>query len=50
MADQDVVHDTEQALKIDAEATIEPPYRVFVHNNDVTNAISFRLLLYRNSP
>ncbi len=36
MADQDVVHDTEQALKIDAEATIEPPYRVFVHNDDVT--------------
>ncbi len=36
MADQDVVHDTEQALQIDAEATIEPPYRVFVHNDDVT--------------
>ncbi len=50
MADQDVLHDAEQALETEAEATIEPPVRVFVHNDDVTNAISFRLLLYRNSP
>ena len=36
MADQDVLHDAEQALEIEAEATIEPPVRVFVHNDDVT--------------
>ncbi len=36
MADQDVLHDAEQALDTEAEVTIEPPVRVFVHNDDVT--------------
>ena len=38
MADSDVLHDTdiEQEVRTEAEAAIEPPYRIFVHNDDVT--------------
>jgi ATP-dependent Clp protease adaptor protein ClpS len=38
MADSDVLHDTDidQEVGTEAEAAIEPPYRVFVHNDDVT--------------
>jgi ATP-dependent Clp protease adaptor protein ClpS len=38
MADSDVLQDTdiEQEVGTEAEAAIEPPYRVFVHNDDVT--------------
>ena len=38
MADSDVLHDTdiEQEVGTEAEAAIEPPYRIFVHNDDVT--------------
>jgi ATP-dependent Clp protease adaptor protein ClpS len=38
MADSDVLHDTdiEQEVGTETEAVIEPPYRVFVHNDDVT--------------
>ncbi len=48
MADSDVLQDTdiEQEVGTEAEAAIEPPYRVFVHNDDVTNAISYHPLLY----
>jgi len=49
MADQDIWHDTEQALETEAEATIEPPVRVFVHNDDVTNALSDYPLFCRHS-
>ncbi len=38
MADSDVLQDTdiEQEVGTEAETAIEPPYRVFVHNDDVT--------------
>ena len=38
MADSDILHDTdiEQEVGTEAEAAIEPPYRIFVHNDDVT--------------
>ncbi|MBP8948242.1 MAG: ATP-dependent Clp protease adaptor ClpS [Candidatus Promineofilum sp.] len=38
MSDSDVLHDTdiEQEVGIEVEAAIEPPFRVFVHNDDVT--------------
>ncbi len=38
MSDSDVVYDTdiEQEVGTEAEAAIEPPFRVFVHNDDVT--------------
>ena len=38
MADSDVLQDTdiEQEVGTEAEAVLEPPYRVFVHNDDVT--------------
>ena len=38
MSDSDVLHDTdiEQEVGTEAEAAIEPPYRIFVHNDDVT--------------
>ena len=38
MADSDVLQDTdiEQEVGTEAAAAIEPPYRVFVHNDDVT--------------
>ena len=43
MSDSDVLHDTdiEQEVGTEAEAAIEPPFRVFVHNDNVTNAISY---------
>ena len=48
MAHSDILHDTdiEQAVGTEAEAVLEPPYRVFVHNDDVTNAIPYHPLLY----
>jgi ATP-dependent Clp protease adaptor protein ClpS len=38
MSDSDVLHDTdiEQEVGTEMEAAIEPPFRVFVHNDDVT--------------
>lgn len=36
MVEHDTQQDTEQALDTAAEAMIEPPVRVFVHNDDVT--------------
>ncbi len=38
MSDSDILHDTdiEQEVGTEAEAAIEPPFRVFVHNDDVT--------------
>jgi ATP-dependent Clp protease adaptor protein ClpS len=36
MTDSDVLHDTEQVIETEAEAVIEPPYKVFVNNDDVT--------------
>ena len=38
MADSDGLDDTdiEQEVGTEAEAAIEPPYRIFVHNDDVT--------------
>ena len=36
MVERDAQQDSEQALETAAEATIEPPVRVFVHNDDVT--------------
>ena len=38
MSDSDVLHDTdiEQEVGTEEEAAIEPPCRVFVHNDDVT--------------
>lgn len=38
MSDSDVLHDTdlEQEVGTEAQAAIEPPFRVFVHNDDVT--------------
>ena len=38
MSDSDVLHDTdiEQEVGREAEAAIEPPFRIFVHNDDVT--------------
>ena len=43
MSDSDVLHDTdiEQEVGIEVEAAIEPPFRVFVHNDNVTNAIPY---------
>lgn len=32
----DVEHDTERILETEGETIIEPPVRVFVHNDDVT--------------
>ena len=51
MAHSDILHDTdiEQAVGTEAEAVLEPPYRVFVHNDDVTNAISYYFFLHRHS-
>ena len=38
MSDSDVLHDTdiEQEVGTEMEAAIEPPFRVFVHNDDIT--------------
>lgn len=38
MSTSDVLHDTdiEQEVGTEMEAAIEPPFRVFVHNDDVT--------------
>lgn len=32
----EVEHDVQEALRLGLEETIEPPYNVFVHNDDVT--------------
>ena len=38
MSDSDVLHDTdiEQEVGTEMEAAIEPPFRVFIHNDDIT--------------